>query len=126
MSTRLRLTVVVAVAACGATLLSGVASAAPYLVEVADGSLSYSPKTAHVKKGKVVKWTNKGSGPHTVTFWKKPKKSGVKSFTLADGASKKRRMRKTGTYKYRCVIQAHSSVSDGKCSGMCGKVLVHK
>ena len=126
MSTRLRLTVVIALAVCGATLLSGPASAAPFLIDVADGSLSYSPKTAHVKKGKTIKWTNKGSGTHTVTFWKKPKKSGAKSFTLADGESKKRRLRKTGTYKYRCVIQAHSSVSDGKCSGMCGKVLIHK
>jgi plastocyanin len=126
MSARLRLTIAIALAVGVAAVFSGTASAAPYQIDVADGGLNYSPKTAHVKKGKRIKWTNKGTGPHTVTFWKKPKKSGAKSFTLAEDESKKRKLRKVGTYKYRCVIQAHSSVSDGRCSGMCGKVRIHR
>jgi plastocyanin len=101
------------------------ASAAPFLVKVADSGLSYEPKTAHVTKGRVVKWKNFGSSTHKVIFYKKPKGSGVRSFTLAPDEAKKRKMRKIGRYKYRCTVGNHSSLSDGQCSGMCGVVRAH-
>jgi plastocyanin len=129
MNTPLRLTVLTLLAVCIAVSFAGAAAARPLLIDVADGSLSYSPKVAHVKKGKngkTVKWTNMGTGTHTVSFWKKPKHSGAKSFSLAEGASKKRTLKKAGTYKYRCKILAHSSLSNGHCSGMCGKIVVRK
>lgn len=98
--------------------------AAPFKVAVAESGLSYSPKTAHVNKGRKVKWTNEGGISHTVTFYKKPKGAKIKSFTLSPGASKKRKVKKRGVYKYRCMVATHSSVSNGKCTGMCGKVRV--
>jgi plastocyanin len=108
-----------------AVALAGSAGARPFLIDVADGGLKYSPKTAHVKKGKRIKWTNQGSGTHTVTFYKKPSGSDVKSFTLSAGSSKKRKPKKTGTYKYRCLIGSHSDLDGGQCSGMCGKLKIH-
>jgi plastocyanin len=125
MSSTRRLTIVTAGVAGLLALLVGLAMAAPFKISVADGGLKYSPKTAHVNKGKTVKWTNEGSTTHTVTFYKKPKGSGIKSFSLAEGDSKKRTLKKTGTYKYRCLIGNHSDLEDGKCTGMCGKIKVH-
>jgi plastocyanin len=106
--------------------LAGPASARPFGISVGDGGLKYSPKTAHVKKGKKIKWTNKGSGPHTVSFYKKPSGSDIKGFSLSAGSSKKREPDKKGVYKYRCLIGSHSSLSNGQCTGMCGKLKIHK
>jgi plastocyanin len=117
------LTVVSALLLTGA--LAGSAAARPFLIDVADGGLKYSPKTAHVKKGKKIKWTNQATGTHTVSFYKKPSGSDVKSFTLSAGASKKREADKTGTYKYRCLIASHSDLDGGQCTGMCGKLKIH-
>ena len=99
--------------------------AAPFKVTVGGDGFTYSPKTAHVNKGRRVKWTNAGSGTHTVTFYKKPKGAKIKSFSLNAGESKKRKITKAGVYKYRCMIATHSSLSNGKCTGMCGKVRGH-
>jgi plastocyanin len=106
--------------------LAGSASARPFGISVADGGLKYTPKTAHVKKGKKIKWTNEGNGTHTVTFYKKPSGSDIKSFSLNAGDSKKRKPDKKGVYKYRCVIGSHSSLNNGQCTGMCGKLKIHK
>jgi plastocyanin len=96
------------------------------MIDVADGGLKYSPKTAHVNKGKKIKWTNRAGGTHTVSFYKKPNGSGVSSMTLSGGESAKRKPKKTGTYKYRCLIGNHSSLSGGVCTGMCGKLKIHQ
>jgi plastocyanin len=123
---RTRLSLVTALSAIFLVLaVAGSAGARPFLIDVADGGLKYSPKTAHVKKGKRIKWTNQGSGTHTVSFYKKPKRSGVSSLSLGAGESGKRKPKKTGTYKYRCLIGAHSSLTDGQCTGMCGKLKIH-
>jgi plastocyanin len=99
--------------------------AAPFKVSVGGDGFTYSPKTAHVNKGRRVKWTNAGSVSHTVTFYKKPKGATIKSFSLNPDESKKRLVSKVGVYKYRCMVAGHSSLSDGKCTGMCGKVRAH-
>jgi plastocyanin len=101
------------------------AALAAFKIDVAESGFSYSPKTAHVNKGRKVKWTNKGSQTHTVTFYKKPKGTTIKSFSLGVGESRKRTVKKVGVYKYRCLVATHSSLNDGKCSGMCGKVRAH-
>jgi plastocyanin len=72
-----------------------------------------------------VKWTNDGGVSHKVTFYKKPKGAKIKSFSLSPGDSKKRKATKVGVYKYRCTVPGHSTLSDGKCTGMCGKVRAH-
>ncbi|HZA39775.1 MAG TPA: plastocyanin/azurin family copper-binding protein [Actinomycetota bacterium] len=126
MAHRTRLVVAVAlVAALVTALLATGVVAAPFKVSVGDGGFTYSPRTAHVNKGRRVKWTNEGTVSHTVTFYKKPKKARIGSFTLAAGESKKRKIRKAGVYKYRCTIPGHSTLEDGKCTGMCGKVRAH-
>jgi plastocyanin len=45
-----------------------------------------------------------------------------KDETLSPGESTRKRFRRTGTFKYRCVI--HSNMSQGQCSGMCGVIHV--
>jgi plastocyanin len=125
MSMARRVAILMVLAAALLALVVGGAGSAPFQISVADGGLKYSPKTAHVTKGKAIKWTNEGSGTHTVSFYKKPSGSDISSITLGSGDSKKRKPDKTGTYKYRCMIANHSSVSDGQCTGMCGKLKIH-
>jgi plastocyanin len=122
--TRVVVAVVLAAAVVAGLFATGVV-AAPFKVAVADGGFKYSPKTAHVNKGRNVKWTNEGSITHTVTFYKRPKGAKMSSFSLSPGAFKKRKVTKAGVYKYRCMVATHSSVSDGKCTGMCGKIRTH-
>jgi plastocyanin len=121
---RFSVVVVIAIALLSFAL-AGSAAARPFGIAVADGGLKYTPKTAHVKKGKKIKWTNRGSGTHTVTFYKKPNGSDIKSFSLSAGDSKKRKPDKKGVYKYRCLIGSHSSLNNGVCTGMCGKLKIH-
>jgi plastocyanin len=107
----------------GAGAVKSGAALAPFKIAVAKSGLSYSPKAAAVKKGRKVKWTNQsGSATHTVTFYKKPKGAKTQGFTLGAGDSRTRKITKKGVYKYRCTILGHSSVSNGTCTGMCGKV----
>ena len=85
---------------------------------VRGSGVSWSPATARISTGDVIKW--KGvSGTHTVTAvgsnwsFNKP---------LSSGDVEKRTFRRAGTFKFRCTI--HSSLANGQCSGMCGKVVV--
>jgi plastocyanin len=80
----------------------------------------WKPKAISIHKGTKVTW-KAVSGTHTVSAykgrWKKNtslRKGGTTSFTF------KRR----GVFKYRCLIRGHSSLVNGVCSGMCGKVTV--
>ena len=42
---------------------------------------------------------------------------------LAEGASVTKRFRHRGVFLFRCTV--HSTIVDGHCQGMCGKVIVH-
>lgn len=42
---------------------------------------------------------------------------------LAEGTSVTKRFRHRGVFLFRCTI--HSTIVDGHCQGMCGKVVVH-
>ena len=44
------------------------------------------------------------------------------SGSLPEGSSVNRTFNRVGTFRYYCTI--HGSVSDGKCSGMCGCIEV--
>ena len=46
-------------------------------------------------------------------------------FLLLEGEAKTKKIKKAGTYKDRCDLPGHSRLRDGKCSGMCGKVVAH-
>jgi plastocyanin len=99
--------------------------AAPKVVKaksVQDGWV-WSPRTLHVSAPKRIKWKNPTNEPHSVRFYKGPLK-GVR-FLLLDGEAKTRKIKKTDKYKYRCDIPGHSKIRNGKCIGMCGKVVAH-
>lgn len=45
-----------------------------------------------------------------------------KSTTISAGQTTSFTFKKAGTYRFRCTL--HSTLTSGKCSGMCGKVVV--
>jgi hypothetical protein len=59
------------------------------------------------------------TGTHTVTSWKG---AWSKNTTIGQGAQTSFTFQKTGVFKFRCLF--HSSLVNGVCSGMCGKVVV--
>jgi plastocyanin len=44
--------------------------------------------------------------------------------SLGPGTRRSKRFRRRGNFKFRCSI--HSSLSNGQCSGMCGRVRVRR
>lgn len=66
-------------------------------------------------------WKNPTGKRHTVTAygggWSKDVRIDPGERTSTTWHSK-------GTFKYRCTVRGHSSLSDGRCVGMCGKVVV--
>jgi plastocyanin len=80
----------------------------------------WKPKSVSINKGAKVVW-KAVSGPHTVTAYKGPWN---KNTSLSRGEKTSFTFKKNGVYKYRCMIQGHSSLVNGVCTGMCGKVTV--
>ena len=78
----------------------------------------WTPTTVRISTGDVIKWRGV-SGTHTVTAY-----GANWSFNkdLSTGDVEDRTFRRTGTFKFRC--QFHSTLTNGHCSGMCGKVVV--
>ena len=107
------------------SLVPAAASAGPRVVkaQMAQSNWVWGPKTVHVAAPKQVKWKNSTSEPHSVRFYKGPMK-GVRLLVL-EGESKTKKVKKAGTHKYRCDIPGHSKLKNGKCVGMCGKVVAH-
>jgi plastocyanin len=79
----------------------------------------WNPASTSVSKGTKVVWKNPTTLTHTVTAYKG---SWSKNVTLRSGASTSFVFNSAGTFKFRCTI--HSTLSNGVCSGMCGKVVV--
>ena len=78
----------------------------------------YSPGTVSVAKGTKVVWKSVCMS-HTVTSYTK---NWSKNVVLAQGQTTSRTFKVKGVYKYRCRF--HSKLSNGVCTGMCGKVRV--
>jgi plastocyanin len=78
----------------------------------------WSPTTVRISTGDTIKW-KAISGTHTVTAF-----GGNWRFNhdLATGQVEDRTFRHAGTFRFRCTI--HSTLTNGRCSGMCGKVVV--
>jgi plastocyanin len=118
---RPRLAVSVAVMLVAVLLLGSVASAATFRVRAkfTDSGYRWRPKTLSVPTGSRVVW-RMVEGTHNVTSisnnWTKQSGNigpgGTTAFTFDGG----------GTYRYRCTL--HSGLSNGTCTGMCGKVVV--
>ena len=79
----------------------------------------WRPRVVKITKGTTVKWVAT-SLTHTVTSYRGP---WHKNVTIATGQSTKFKFRKAGTYFFRCRF--HSTLANGVCTGMCGKVVVH-
>ena len=78
----------------------------------------WKPSAVSVAVGTKVSWTAV-SGSHTVTAYKGKWK---KSTTLAQGTTTSFTFAAAGVYKFRCRF--HSTLVNGVCTGMCGKVVV--
>jgi plastocyanin len=78
----------------------------------------WSPATVRISTGDTIKW-RAISGTHTVTAY-----GGNWRFNhdLATGQVEDRTFRRAGTFHFRCTF--HSTLTNGVCSGMCGKVVV--
>ena len=78
----------------------------------------WRPKRVDIAVGQTVKWKSV-EGSHTVTAYGG---NWSKNVILTQGETTRRTFNSAGTYKFRCTF--HSTLSNGSCSGMCGKVLV--
>lgn len=78
----------------------------------------WRPKVTDISSGTKVTW-KAVSGSHTVTAYKG---SWSKNTSISQGQSTSFTFKKSGVYKFRCTI--HSTLSNGVCTGMCGKVVV--
>jgi plastocyanin len=80
----------------------------------------WKPKSVSIAVGAKVTW-KAVSGPHTVTAYKG---AWNKNTSLSQGGTTSFTFKKKGVYKYRCLITGHSTLVNGVCSGMCGKITV--
>jgi plastocyanin len=106
--------------------LAGTADASPVgrAPTVIRGIASYyssphwSPKTTRVSTGTTIEW-RAVSGVHYIVAY-----GGHWTYhhSLPTGASVTRRFRSAGTFLFRCRL--HSSIVNGSCQGMCGKIVV--
>jgi plastocyanin len=85
------------------------------------GSYRWQPDFRHIQKGDRIVWKNPTGTTHTVTAYSGP---WSKNTTVPSGERTAKKFRKRGTYKYRCTIPGHSTLSGGQCNGMCGEIHV--
>jgi plastocyanin len=107
-----------------AALLVGAVSAQPADAAVVikgvntTSGFRWKPHAVSISKGTKVVW-KAVVGTHTVTAWKG---AWSKSTTIAQGTSTSFTFKKIGVFKFRCLF--HSTLVNGVCNGMCGKVTV--
>ena len=83
------------------------------------GSFKWKPQTRKIAEDDKVVWKNPTSADHTVTAYGGKWENDDR---LNPGDKLRIKFGSKGTYLYRCKL--HSTLSDGNCSGMCGKVKV--
>ena len=91
---------------------AGVSLGAPTERVTATDQLVFSPATQHAHVGDIVRWTNPGTVPHTVTFETQPKLTDPSN--LAPGDTWDVKFSEPGTFFYYCSIHP----------GMAGTVVV--
>jgi plastocyanin len=84
----------------------------------ATGSRTFDPARLRVATGTRVVW-KAVSLTHTVTAYRG---DWSKNVTISAGQTTSFTFKQAGRYKYRCTI--HSTLADGVCTGMCGKIVV--
>jgi plastocyanin len=106
-----------------ATLLGAVAPQPAQAAVVIKGvsttsGFRWKPHAVSVAKGTKVVW-KAVEGTHTVTAWKG---TWSKNTTITQGTSTSFTFKRIGVYRFRCTF--HSTLVNGVCSGMCGRVTV--
>ncbi len=125
---RTRILIAVAAISLMVAALAGTATAAPAprgTVTTIRGLSDYytsphwSPKHATISHGDRVKWVATSGHHHIVAYggnW-------TLNHDLPQGTSVTHRFGAAGTYLFRCSL--HSTLTNGHCQGMCGKIVVH-
>lgn len=108
----------VAVLLAAVMLVIVTASTALAAERVGARGMSFRPKRVEVSVGERVVWRS-ANATHTVTAYRG---DWSKDSTIDEGERTRFRFTEGGRYKYRCTI--HSTLADGRCSGMCGVVVV--
>jgi plastocyanin len=106
------------VAAAAALILVPAAIAQAAVRVRATDSQTFRPARLRIDAGTKVVW-KAVAGTHTVTAYRG---DWSKDVEISAGETTSFRFDDAGRYKYRCMF--HSTLSDGDCSGMCGKVIV--
>lgn len=121
-----RAVVIVLVAVAMSLLFAGTPSVADTSRIKAAGSSSsgwrWDPASRSISPGDRIVWKNPTGKRHTVTAYGG---GWSKSTTIDPGERTSQRFSSRGTYKFRCIVQGHSALNDGRCVGMCGKVVVN-
>ena len=81
----------------------------------------WRPVERIISRGDRIVWTNPTSRTHTVTAYGG---NWSKNTAISPGERTSARFRRSGTFRFRCVTQGHSAISNGRCVGMCGRVVV--
>ena len=81
----------------------------------------WDPASRSIGKGDRIVWTNPTGKNHTVTAYGG---NWSKSTQISPGEKTRKRFRKRGTFRFRCLVSGHSTINDGRCVGMCGQVVV--
>jgi plastocyanin len=102
-------------------VLAPVSTGTTTRVHAASGSHGFvwTPTVKRVAKGVKVVWRNPTGAAHTVTSYSRNWK---KRTIVGPGGRASRVFRHRGTFLYRCTF--HSTLSKGRCRGMCGRIVV--
>jgi plastocyanin len=103
----------------GATHIRGMATTTISGVGSAYGSSHWTPARVRIDRGSRVKWIA-ASYDHVLAAYGD---NWTYSRPLAQGQSVTRRFGHAGIFRFRCTV--HSTLVDGQCQGMCGKIIAH-
>ena len=81
----------------------------------------WDPASRVIGKGDRIVWTNPTGTNHTVTAYRGRWR---KNATIRPGERTRKKFRRRGTFKFRCLVRGHSAINNGRCVGMCGKIVV--
>lgn len=117
----LKILLALVLAVTGVVIVPGTSSGETSKVKAAGspGSFKWKPATRSIVEDNRVAWKNPTSADHTVTAYGGNWDTNER---LNPGDKLRIKFGSAGTYLYRCKL--HSTLSDGNCSGMCGKVKV--
>jgi plastocyanin len=103
-------------------LIPGVADAGRVKIKAnCTGGCHWAPSFKRVAKGTKIIWKNPTNVFHDVKSYKG---HWLRKRNLPPGARTHKRLRRHGVYFFRCTI--HSTLVNGVCSGMCGKIKVRR